>query len=488
MMSMTQPVKKRRHPLHLVIVYTIMTIIIVAAVTVLVLVLQGYRYNQQDGKLEQGGLVQFDSRPSGATVSVDGIGLANKTASKITLTSGQHTIMMSRDGYGSWTHDATVKPGGVLWLNYTLLFPNKPVLSTAASYPSVPNVLPSPDDKRMAATVGTSNTIEVTTLDTDNPETAKVTIPADTYTAAAEGEAASFTPLAWDRDSKFLLVRYTHGNANEYLSVNTQDGATHNISRDLGVNVLSALYSQADSSVVYLLTATHELRRANLSNMTLSGPLANNVSTLSMTEKDMLLYATSPDEKGMRTISYLSNGASKGKVITSYPNLAAEAALDGITGTYYGDHYVILSHDGVVDIKKGTLPNSESADDLSLAQVATMPIEGGANYIGFSSDSNRIIYAQHDATVVTYDLELGLLSRTTLPAAPTRRAEWLDGYHMATTVNDTASYQDYDGTNGVNVATNVNNLPMVLSSGNKYIYYFVTTGQTTKLMRAKMTA
>jgi len=75
-----------------------MAIAVVSIVAILLLVIQGYRYNRFDGKLEQGGLVQFDSRPSAATVTVDDSTLANRTASKVTLSSGQHTITMSREG------------------------------------------------------------------------------------------------------------------------------------------------------------------------------------------------------------------------------------------------------------------------------------------------------------------------------------------------------------------------------------------------------
>lgn len=67
-----------------------MVLSVISIVVVLILITQGYRFNHFDGKLEQGGLVQFNSRPTGATVSVDGMALANRTASKITLSTGPH--------------------------------------------------------------------------------------------------------------------------------------------------------------------------------------------------------------------------------------------------------------------------------------------------------------------------------------------------------------------------------------------------------------
>ena len=105
---------KRRKRVQLTFIYMLMVLSIVSIVFVLILVVQGYRYNSYDGKVEQGGLVQFDSRPSGATVSVDDITLSARTASKITLSSGRHTVKMTRDGYSTWQKNVSVTPGGVL--------------------------------------------------------------------------------------------------------------------------------------------------------------------------------------------------------------------------------------------------------------------------------------------------------------------------------------------------------------------------------------
>lgn len=484
---MNQRRNKRKLRAHLVFVYSLMIIAIVCTVAVLILVIQGYRYNRYDGKIEQGGLVQFDSRPSGATVSTDGINLTNKTASKITLSSGQHTVMIARDGYGSWTHNLTVKPGSVTWLNYALLYPNNPEQTAVAAYGNVTSVLPSRDNKRMAVVTDTAGVIQLTSLDTAAHLTEKITIAAESYTTPAEGEHAEFTLLSWDKDNKYVLVRYMHGDTVEYLSVKVDDGTTRNLTKGLGVDIASAVYSPSDSNIVYILTKTHELRSANLSEQTLSGILAANVGSFSITERNTLLYATLPDEKGARTISYLTSGASKTKVLKSYL-LDASAALSAVNGNYYGDHYVVINHGDMVEILRGDLPNSGETTTVTMAVVGSMELPGGAAKIGFTSGADRIVYAQRDATVVTYDLELDRSARVTLAAPTVRGIDWIDGYHIGTTAGGSAVYSDYDGTNSVSIATTAADLPIVLASGDKYLYYFTTVDGSTSLMRAKMTA
>lgn len=485
---MNQHRNKRRLRAHLVFIYGLMVFSVISIVAILILVILGYRYNAFDGKVEQGGLVQFDSRPSGATVAVDGTNLANRTASKITLTAGSHTIMMSRDGYGSWTKKVTVKPGSVLWLNYALLFPNKPTLSTAETFATVTSALPAPNEKKLATVSDDSGAIQVTTLDVDTPTTTKVTIPADNYTAAAEGEASSFELLQWDKDSRYLLMRYTHGTSHEYLSVDTQDSSAHNLTKGLGVDIMTVTFSASDANTVYLVNAAHELRRASVREMTMTGPLASNVSTVQASEKNLVVYATLPDDSGARTVGYVSSGAVKAKTIRSYSSLSADASLLGLSGTYYGEHYTVIAHGESVDILRGDLPTSENADELTLSSAGSFTITGGAQYLGFTSELNRLVYAQNSTTVATYDLELATITQNTLPADQHRHVEWIDGYHFGTTGDHNGSYAEYDGTNGVTFATNISDLPIVLSSGNKYLYYFVPTDASgVKLMRAKMT-
>ena len=184
---------KRRLRIQLTFVYTLMGLAVLSILTILVLVIQGYRYNRFDGKVEQGGLVQFNSRPTGATVTVDDETLANKTASKVTLTAGTHTVTMARDGYSTWKKDVLVKPGTVLWLNYARLFPNSPKVATAANFEGVATALPSPNHRLMAVVPkSTEPEITLASLNDDTPQITKVAVQGSSYNAPAEGGGRGF--------------------------------------------------------------------------------------------------------------------------------------------------------------------------------------------------------------------------------------------------------------------------------------------------------
>ncbi len=493
---MNHPKSKRRLRVQLAFVYTLMAIAVISIVAILILVIQGYRYNRYDGKLEQGGLVQFNSRPAGATVTVDGVTLGNKTASKITLTSGRHEITMARDGYTNWKKQVTVKPGGVLWLNYAQLFPTAPTVTTSAAFAAVDSALASPDRKLMAVIpASTTPEISLVTLNSDTSTTTKVTIPTDSFTAPENGATQAFNLISWDKDSHMLLIKHTYGDKTEYLSTDIRNGVTYNISTRLGVDVAKVMYSRSDSNVVYILTTTHELRRGNSNDTVLSGPIATNISDMAMTEQNLLTYTTLADNKGVRTVGYVSSGSTKAKTIASYSDIGA-APLDIATGNYYGDRYTAVLHGQTLDIFVGSLPGSDNTGNISLTRVAQAPAVNGEDTVGFSPGDNRIVYATHGTTAVAYDLELAQSSLITLagttPAVVTKQSsvtpglQWFDNYHVMTTGGPLYVY-DYDGTNGQLIANTTANQPAVLGSGEKYLYYFVTADGSAKLQRLQLT-
>lgn len=484
---MPKKITKRRLRLQLTFVYGIMILAVVAIVAVLVLVVQGYRFNRYDGRLEQGGLVQFDSQPSGATVAADNSELANKTASKIVLSAGNHTVAISKNGYSTWKKDVIVKPGTVLWLNYALLFPTNPKVNTVTKYTSVASALPSPNEHTMAVLAdGATPEITLTTLNTDSPVTTKLTVPASAYTQPVEGAAQSFSLVEWDKDSHLLLMKHAVNDVQEYISVDTRDASRAvNVSGGLGVNAASMHYALNDNNIVYMLTAAHELRRASISSMTLSGPLASDVSSFSVSESNVIIYETLPDANDQRIVGYISSDSSKAKVLSSYSGLG-DTALLASSGSYYGDHYVAILHGTTLDILQGDLPASDNNAVLSLAHYASLSVAGGADYLDFSPDNNRMVYVAKGTRVTTYDLELKGSATTTLQAPLTRDIQWLDGYHMMS-ANKDGYYYDYDGANSQKFASNVLDLPAALESGNKYLYYFTKSGTETALNRVRMT-
>lgn len=118
-------------------ILVIFPIIVGSLLTLAVFYLLGYRFDFSTREVAQGGLLQFDSHPRGALVTVDGKPLSGKTATKHDADAGTHTVTMTLDGYLPWQKTVTVNPGGILWLNYARFIPQSIKTDVQATYPRV---------------------------------------------------------------------------------------------------------------------------------------------------------------------------------------------------------------------------------------------------------------------------------------------------------------------------------------------------------------
>ncbi len=103
--------------------------------TYLLFTAQGYRYSIKKNTIELTGEITIDSRPNGATVTLDGAPpltlldtLVGKTAvatpARIqSLLSGEYRITLSRGGYYPWTIPVTILPGKAAVLSNVTLLP-----------------------------------------------------------------------------------------------------------------------------------------------------------------------------------------------------------------------------------------------------------------------------------------------------------------------------------------------------------------------------
>jgi hypothetical protein len=93
---------KRQQRLKLIGIYSLMTLGVGILVTFLVFIMLGYRFNRDTSSIQQGGLVQFASRPTDAQVTIGSAKLGARTPSKITTNPGNYTVKMNRSGYKGW--------------------------------------------------------------------------------------------------------------------------------------------------------------------------------------------------------------------------------------------------------------------------------------------------------------------------------------------------------------------------------------------------
>lgn len=481
---------KRKLLIRRIVSYGFMTIAVVTLVTVLVFIMLGYRYNGNDGKIEQGGLVQFDSRPNGANVTIDGVPFKTRTPSKATLTAGSHTIKMERNGYNPWQKTVDIVPGSVLWLSYTRFVPVNLQAENTADLQAVTSTSVSPDDKWMAIKEK-ADTPEITLADIsgDKVVMSTVVIPSVAYTHPAQGKSQSFTISDWDAGSRYLMVKHIYdGDRIEWLVVDTRDGvATKNVTRLLDIQATKIVFSGNDSQTLYAQIGS-DVRKIDLSAATLSRPLVMDVAEFSIFDQRTIVYTTTlnPETK-TRTVGYYEDGDPQATTIKSFTD-DGKAPLHIALGRYFGRIYETIAYGDKVTVYvgDGDLP-ATAAEAANLKEVVSMDFPGGVRYLT-NRTAGRFVIAQRGDTFKTYDLELKKETTTKVKGGSkvTQKLEWLDGYTALGDRDGMLRLYEFDGTNQHDIMPVVPGFSVTLSPNAKYLYGISKDGSGYHLKRVQM--
>lgn len=463
---------KRKILIQRIAVYSLMTLSIVGLVTVLVFVILGYQFNGNDGKIEQGGLVQFDSRPTGADVTIDGANFGTRTTSKTTMTAGQHFITMSRSGYGTWQKSVDVVAGSVLWLNYARLIPNNLPPTNVTNFTSVEGAIASPDNKLMAVKDTTSSpVVKLADVTHDDVKVTDFTLPSTSYTQPGDSKTQTFAIDSWDPGSRFLLVKHTYDNQKvEWIVADTQNvNATKNVTQLLGVDATKMIFSNNNSNILYAQIGT-DVRKIDIAGATLSRPLVTNVADFSLYSDSMITFSTllDPTTK-VRSVGYYIDGANAPRIVRSYADNGV-ASLHFTVGRYFDDTIEAISYGDTIEVLKGDLPRDDTTK-LSLHRVVALALPGGAQYLS-SKTNGRFIVAQNGPTITVYDLELSKTTTTLLKgtADVAKEVQWLDGYTMWSDRDGTLRLYEFDGSNQHDIMQVTPGFDVTLGQSGKYMY------------------
>lgn len=485
---MNRKTKKRALRIRLTVIYSLMVLAVFLLVAGLYFIVQGYRFNRFDGKIEQGGLVQFNSSPTGADVWLDEVRLANKTQSKLTVGTGTHTVSMKKNGYSTWKKDVTVLAGKILWLDYARLVPLELTPEVVVPLMGATSGKVSYDTKTFAVIENANEPVlTFVNLDSNEPTKRQLTLPVESYTAPAEGEQQTFDLYAWAYDNRYLLVKHSYGQRVEWISFNTSDGKTaKNLTRVLGIDAVDVQYAKDDANTLLMLTAAGEVRKTNIDQKTVSGPLLQNINDFTMYDTATVVFTTKQDPTTRkRTAGYFTIGTAGPRTV--YETQADDTARLRLSiNKYYGKYYQAVAHGEKVLIHTGDLTASDAKDPAPFVRLTELSLKGEAAYLGFSPDQHRFVYAGSGSHVVTYDLDLNTGASFTLQATPQTQIDWIDEFHFITNEGSTVRMYDYDGTNGHDMIKNVMATDVSLLQNGKYLNAITKVGESTAITRVKM--
>lgn len=461
---------KRAERRRLILTYTLAPLFIAAVVALLVFYMLGYRFSLANHTVSQGGLLQLDSKPSGAAITIDTYRLPSRTAARYDAAAGLHTVTMQLDGYVPWQKTVTVEPGKVLWLNYARLIPEDIKQTAVANYSKLGSSVASANGQMVVAVPEASKPLlDVLTLgETVKRQTA--VLPSSLY---HEGKKSQFTVTKLSKSGRYALVKHTYDAQYEWLVVDTRSvDRSRNITDLAGRETDEPIFAASSERKLYALV-NHTLRLIDVDAGTMSAPLVSDVAEISQNTEGVIAYTSlvsgTPKQ---RVAGYYTPGASKPYVIRTFYD-DGSTVLRLRMAEYAGDHYVVLQYGSTIEISATRLSPSDRGQELQLTSVATLAVPDGADSVSFSP-SARFVVSQHASTYLTYDLELNSLSTTSLKGEETvkRQIAWLDSYIVWSDRDNQLRLYEFDGANAHTLGSVTGGQAVVLSSDGKYIYAF----------------
>lgn len=473
---------KRRTLVKRIVAYAAMTVAVLALSAVLVLLMLGYRFNRYSGTIQQGGLVQFISQPSGASVFVGDIQLANKTRSKITLNPGTYLIKMQREGYQPWQKNATVKAGTVLWLNSARLVPDNPETTAVLPLASVASTSVRPGIDSFAI-LKKSTVPTITLVDIDGEEISQeaVDLPAARY---HEAKKHRFTLGAW-LDDRRLLVKHAYDGTQEWIVVDTDDVAkSYAVEAAPGAKPVEVIADPRSSERVLVLRSDGSVTLEDVSSGQTTPLPVEDVTHIAA--DGSTLFFTAALRGGGTSTNYLTLGKTEPRRLATYDT---DQPVYLASGEYFGVRHVATAVGETVTIVKATAwPASDSDDPLRFETVKTVALPSAARAVDFKSQGRFVVISQR-ASQTTYDLELDAESDVSIVGAgkrPVKQPAWLDQFHYWSDAGGAMRQYEFDGSNQIDIVDVAPGFSAVYTSNDKYLYTIGKTDKGYQLQRTRM--
>lgn len=454
-------------------IYVLMTTTVIVTVFLLIMFMLGYRFNQATGTIEQGGLVQFRSIPSDATVAIDSLATGGSTPSKSTVLPGVRQVSVSKSGYQTWTKAVDVESGRILWLNYIRLIPDDLTVEDSVRLPGIASSLASPNRQQMAiATSASIPTIALVDIRKDTPEVETLELPEDSYTATSNQSTQSYDLISWDSSSRYILLKHQYDKTVEWIVVDTEDvSRSRNVTTLFDIQIADIKFSNDNPGIFYALV-NNDIRRIDIEDATVSAPLVRDVAEFSLFGRSTIAYVTTANkETSRRSVGYYTKGASEARIIRSYSDEASSRNHHISIGEYFNKTYVAISYGNTTDILSGPLPKSDSDRSLSLSAVITISLADPVDYLSTRA-KGRLFVIQHKNNYTVYDTETGNVSTTAIEGSGSIKGQlrWADDYSVWSSLGGRLRLYEFDGTNRHDIMPIIPGQSAVISPNNRYIY------------------
>lgn len=453
---------KRLQSIRVIISEAIMVIAVILAVIVLGFLVSGYWINS-NFEVERQGLLQISSIPTGANISIDGnesSWLERTNTSKV-LSSGEHTILLSKEGYDSWTKTINIQEGLLYRIHYPRLFPNERekenVLNVANT--SITSVSP---DHNYILLINNTNGWSIINLDSENIKPIKLSV-SELFSDTATNNSSQENPITekildikWDYDCNHVLAKTKVNDKIEWVLIDIKNTKNSiNLTRDFG-NDFSEVQILDNSSNNLIAVQNNNLHKINVSDKILSNVLVKNIVSFDHFNQNEIIFSTKnslPESEEKYYVGIIKIGDNK---ITKLKDTTTPAKVT--LSKFYDDKYVTILEDNQVSLYK--YDNFIKVSDFELSFIPnTMKVGHSGEFIIMTLGSQIATLDMESTSMIEWSTDNDIYN-------------WIDNDMIYSVSNNSLIVYDYDGFNRRIIANDVlENSPSAIT-GDKWLYYF----------------
>lgn len=508
--------RKRRQFVRVVIAEIGMVVSVVAIVVVATLAAMGF-FISDKGTIEQSGLIQIRSLPTGATVELDGVTLFSRTNLQRSVVAGEHDIKLSRDGYDTWEKKIEMASGVLMRLYYPRLFlldrkPEK-ILTLGEQGSSAEEQLSKELEfylnsvDRNYILYALNDAAEWRMLDLRGDEVKETILDlsgvlpgmvaqVEQKSRQQDGQKAPtyrfegvIEEITWSDNNEKVLVRVRTAEETSWVLVNLRDVAKSlNLTKTFGLKFDKVTMIDASANQLYALE-NQQLRKINAGDGSMSKVLLSKIADFSNYGSNLIYLSPAHenhDEGGIvvQEVGVYRDGEAGGTVITT---IVGAVPVKVALARYYNEDYICYTEGQELNILYGNLPsyrpegaNLDELKELVLGRELTAMPET----LSISPDSDYIM-AKKGAHFMVTDLETGNVYEYD---AETTELKWLDDSMMYMVKDGEIIVWDFDHLNLRNLGgEGVLNRAVTITENGRYMYYLVENKKgALDLMREKI--
>ena len=451
--------RRRKRFLKIFVTEALMTVSVVALVIVSLLLAMGYSINpssETEEMINRMGLLAIQSKPTGATVTIDGNQLFAWTNMSRTVVAGKHEVELSRDGYRTWKKTVDVPAGMMYRLNYPRLFLNEIESSDVVDFRDV-DVYSIAHDENTMLVVSKLGEVSILKINEEKPSRKVL----DFGTILGEKYLGGLEIVSWSGNSKRVIAKYNK----EWLVLNIDKPLESiNLTQKYAMNFSEVRFSNDAGDRVIVIEGGN-LRKIELNSGKTTEVLMKKVLSFDNLGEDIVLVRQ--DETG-KSVRFLRDGDVEPSIIEAHKECTEGCRMLAVVDKYYGDNYLGVTIDDRLIVYKGSVLDFVNADaglsvvlDTDLGYITNELTTNGNGEIITVLDESR-------KKVAVFDTETESVVKYTTLA----QVKYVDESLMYRVEDGELVVSDFDGRNEVIIAENVKNGTEVkISRNDKWMYY-----------------